>query len=470
MANLDWKALAALAVLGAASVCVAQQDEAVAKPAVQERPPNVLIYMVDTLRADQLGCYGAKVTKTPRIDQFAEHATLFEQAHSTATATRPSVASLLTGVSPRVHGAENLQTVLSDKNEALVRLPELLKKRGYHTMAIVANPNASTIFGFRRGFAQFFELFHGKNYTLKHPPTSRSLISDAPIVVAEVKERIEAAPKDRPWFLYVLSIDPHDPYDAPEPYGSMYVKPSQPPGTDVRTPAQRLAHINKQRRERSLALYRGEVSYADHHFGELLDWLQAGGHLDNTAVVFTADHGEEFFDHGQWGHGQSCYEELAHVPMIIRFPHQPPTGVRRGDDVDMLDLSTTVARWGGAEPPVFWVGRDLGKPLTPRPICISQRQPSTIASAVIVDGYKLIRDERAGQTEFFHLPTDPGELHPLEGERLEKARKLLLEPYKQFISVTAALRKRLRDENATVNLDELPSDVLESLRALGYVD
>jgi arylsulfatase A-like enzyme len=427
--------------------------------------PSVLIYMIDTVRADEIGCYGAAVTKTPAIDRFAAESTVFLNASSLAPGTRPSVASLMTGMPAPALGP------LAHLPPAVTRLPELVQQRGYHTAGVVANPNLTHVFGFDKGFETYHEL-----YAFPAVITVEHVIAAAPVVVRKVREVIESAPTDRPFFLYVLSIDPHAPYSPPPPYETMYDKDADGRRDgSVAALMQFEAEVTAGKSpspDRIRALYRGEITFADTHFGTLVEWLRETGRLDKTLVVVTADHGEGFLEHGQRGHGNSVFEELTHVPLIVRHPASFPAGRRRNEPVDLLDLGATVVAVAGGQRPAHWVGRDLRDPLAPRPIFSTNRKPKVSQVAVRLDGYKMIADETAGRAEYYHLPEDPGERRPLAGEGRGKAEALLGPHFEEFRRTTAALAQQIaaRDRTAAeVKEEALPEDVRRSLQALGYV-
>ena len=219
-------------------------------------------------------------------------------------------------------------------------------------------------------------------------------------------------------------------------------------------------------------MYRGEISFADFHFGNVLDWLRQSGKLDDMLVVLTADHGEEFFEHGQRGHGKSVYEEVTHIPVILRYPPMFKAGQRRDEPVDMLDLTATVALPGTGERPAGWLGRDLREHVEPRPI-ISTLLVGAKGSvtALRLDGLKMIYDDTTGRASFFNLVNDTAEKWALEGEAQSKAKELLGGKMRDSLRVVQSIRdkKKWRHEDDETD-KEVPEDVLRALRALGYIE
>jgi arylsulfatase A-like enzyme len=433
--------------------------------------PNILVYMVDTLRARELGCHGAEVTRTPAIDAFAAESELFEHARTPSSWTRPTIASLVTGVPPAVHGIQVREDVLVDAGSSLVRLPALLQQRGYYTGAIVANPQVDPIFGFESGFDAFQGLYRERSD--RRWPKSNELIATAPMVVEEVKRFIENAPTDRPFFLIVLSIDPHAPYAPPAPYRAMYDPRTVDGKQRTQEDAWRIRSLMRAARTSPelLAAYRGEISYTDAAFGELIDWMEEHAILDRTLVAFTADHGEEFAEHGNKTHGKTLYEEVVNVPLILRHPVYFQGGRRRSENVDLLDLSSTIAAVAGANAPDYWIGRNLRTSLPERAIvATSQLDDRHHYSSVVLNDHKLIENEVTHSFELYNLALDPLEQRPLYGTGHDRTVNTLVTELRRFREGSAALRDLMVRGQLTLGDDELPEDIRKRLESLGYID
>ena len=434
--------------------------------------PNILVYMVDTLRARELGSYGAEITRTPAIDKFASESELFEHAITPSSWTRPAIASLFTGAPPSVHGVYRSTDFLSETTSSLASLPELLRSHGYYTGALVANPNVAKVFGFERGFDVFKELYHEKLDRKK--PSPSDLISTAPMVVDEIKNFIDKAPHDRPFFLFVLTIDPHGPYTPPAPYDTMYdprVAGGQP-GTmpELIRFDQRLKRGESVSPELILALYRGEVSYTDAAFGELLDWIKQRNALNDIFIALTADHGEEFAEHGGRGHGKTIYEEVIHVPLILHHPGNFRAGHRRPGNVDLLDLSTTIAVVAGIDRPDYWTGRDLRRSLVPRAIIAASYADGHDYVSITRGNYKLIETRAFGTTQLFDLNEDPDELRPLDTTTYGDTVSALTAGLLAVDQYNANLRKEIGSENPPARRNTIPDEIRERLEGLGYVE
>lgn len=310
------------------------------------RPRNVIVYLVDTLRADHLGCYGYKKPVSPRIDAFAQEATLFRHTVAQSPWTRPSAATILTGLLPRTHGVQRKKHALAPE---AVTLAETLKDRGYKTAGFVTNGNVARSFGFAQGF-DTYELLGRK----------RSAATD---VHARAAEWLEKEWKgNSPFFLYLHTVEPHAPYAPPEPFRQRFAPEVRDEAfTRMKFLHQLEAGIVPQTpglRRNLLALYDAEIAANDAAFGNLIDLLHQRGLWQDTVVVFVSDHGEEFFDHGGWEHGKTLHTEMLDVPLMVRIP-----GLGNGQPVDRqaqhADVVPTILDALGISIPAAVEGRSL---------------------------------------------------------------------------------------------------------------
>jgi len=319
---------------------VSQRSLQPPKPSPSGDPPNVIIYLVDTLRADVLGCYGNEPSPSPNIDAFAEEAVLFERGLAQSSWTRSSVASLFTGLLPTAHGANRREDSLPP--EAFT-MAEILQSGGYETAAFITNPNVDSTFGFSQGFDLFTNLGD-------RPGPRLPCLSDQ--VNQEVVQWLSDRELDRPFFLYIHTIDPHAPYAPPEPYRQQYTRHiERPKVTDqmkesfrtirgqlserfspemmsdkvgslvwIHALARRSLPPTPLLREWMEALYTAEVAFNDHSFGAFLQELRKRQLFGDSLIVFLSDHGEEFYEHGSWAHGNTLYSEVIDTPLIVKFP------------------------------------------------------------------------------------------------------------------------------------------------------
>ncbi|MBN2445512.1 MAG: sulfatase [Phycisphaerae bacterium] len=436
--------------------------DAAARRAPGDRP-NVILYMVDTLRADCLGCYGHRTVKTPAFDRLASEGTLFESAIAPSSWTRPSIASILTGLHPQVHGAEQNPDVIPD---AIITLAEALKADGYATCCITTNPNMGSFFGFSQGFDEFQELYERR--VAGYVDGGRELVTPSDEVTRRAIKWLEQAPE--PFLLVTLTVDPHTPYAPParfDTYGGDYAGNVQGHGAWLKR--KDLSEADKQRIR---SLYWGEVSFNDHSFGKLDDFLHRQRWYDRTVLLFTSDHGEEFWDHGLRGHGQSLYEEVLHVPLIVRRPGVIAAGGRITDPVRLVDIVPTLLAEAGlpAIPDVdggLLFGPDNARG-TPSFSALEHAGRSLYAMRDYP--WKMISNLKSGRKQFFNLAEAPNELHMAAAASAAEASRLD-DMIKARLEANAAKRARVHAGVALQqrSTDQLPDDARRTLESLGYV-
>jgi arylsulfatase A-like enzyme len=424
--------------------------------------PNVLVLLVDTLRADHLGVYGADPSPSPTLDRFAGRGLVFEDSVSQSSWTMPSVASILTGLHPRSHGAPGMRGVGGEVNpetgflaDALVTWPELAQRAGLTTVAVSANPLMSGATNLAQGFETLVELPWGST------TDEWSHASDVNRLFLDWLAR------HRAWrfVAYLHYMEPHDPYWPPES-----MRPPPPPGLRPLVAQGRVAKTVKTKGAAPLSdleveylrgLYAGEVRAWDEQFASLLRGLESAGVLDSTVVMVTADHGEEFMEHGRMRHGSHLYEESIRVPLVLAGPGIPAG--RRTDTAQGIDVLPTIAGILGLTPPAALPGRDLLATQTGRDI-VSETPSGLTAAGGPTDvvslrsgHWKLIRTMATGAVELYDLATDPGEHGSDPSTSEAKALADRLDGW--LASAPAAPRTTGTDPG-----------LHDKLRALGYVE
>jgi arylsulfatase A-like enzyme/uncharacterized membrane protein YbhN (UPF0104 family) len=326
---------------------------------------NVLLIVVDTLRADHLPSYGYADGKTPHLDAFANDAVRFDAAFANASWTRPSFASILSGRYASSHRTMAKSDALPDE---IVTLPEALRSAGYSTHGVVTNYNIAPFFNFHQGFDRYryleptfvlgandtaakllFVQFLRQRIETWRAKSGRvevgSAYQDAAAVNRALLEMLSGKPS-APFFLFAAYMDPHDPY-YPHPYdGTAYSRAAHP--TPDASEAPRLRQ-----------LYDGEISYWDQHFGALTAALKERGLYDELTIIVTADHGEEFQDHGGFWHGTTLYDEAVHVPLLVKLPGNQMHGSVVRHFVQSIDLMPTLLQRAGIPIPPGVQGHDL---------------------------------------------------------------------------------------------------------------
>jgi arylsulfatase A-like enzyme len=317
----------------------------------EPRPKNVVFWMTDDTRADKYKLWNPKSrVETPVLDAFVKKATLFKTAYVQGNESRVSHASLWTGMYPAQH------KFISDKahlNPEYVTLAEVMKPSGLYTAGFMANGFIDAYWGFGDGWDSLHNAIHEET-GLK----AEDLVKSAKKFFGERGRS--------PFFLYLGTIDAHVSWRAhqpwvgkydPEPYQGPFVKGCSDPQLDQIVAGK--LKVNERDRVRIVACYDSDISYNDQQFGELLKLLEANGRSDDTMIVLTADHGEEFWDHGRIGHGQSLRQELIHVPMVIYFPPLFPAGKVVEEGVEIVDLLPTMADALGVKIPTDVQGESL---------------------------------------------------------------------------------------------------------------
>ena len=419
--------------------------------------PNVVLISLDTLRADHLGTYGCDLPTSPVLDRFAAEGTLFEQAIAAYPSTPPSHMTMMTGVYPGVHGVFGPLMVLPPD---IPTLAELLAASGYQTAAVTEDGMLVGGAGFQRGFSYYRE----------NKGTSIWDASGQVDVTFPAGLRWLEAHRGERFFLFLHTYQVHEPYSPPPAYNIFTTYPEN--GKEVPITASTPAAI------RDRHLYAGEVRYVDAELGRVLEKLAALGEAERTLVVVTSDHGEEFYEHGWKGHDETLYDEVLHVPLIMRGPGIVPAGLRVPAQVSLVDLMPTLLDLLGVPVPPTVQGTSL-VPLFRTPAApafaarvafaelVKKRQP--YLKGARAGGLKWIFPELPGRPpEVYDLRNDPGEHHNIASAELIAQGATLVEQYRASVgSVQARLAGRTGGPEATP--PALDERTIEKLRALGYV-
>lgn len=391
MGVVNWKSSGvwALALTVLSSSCGTDGQAVAALDFTAGPPPNVVLISIDTLRADALHCYGNALPTSPNMDKLAQSGVLFEDPTAPTSWTLPSHLSMLTGLSISAHGVCDdrvFQGAKAEHFELPMRgtfLPEVLQQRGYETAGFYSWKYLEPEYGFGAGFDRYervgrtvwsnpekraiYEAMRaeGRNDELKawvaaepsafddHAPTSH-------LVVDETIKWLEERNAD-PFFLFVHLFDAHNDYLPPKGFDQFdtdYQGPIDGSGVTARD-SQVLPGMDPRDLEHLRALYLGEVSWVDHQVGRLTEQLRAQGLADNTLIVLTADHGEEFFEHGHKVHRTHLYRETVQVPLIMSWPGRLPAGKRVAEPVGLVDITPTVAEITNTGLPAAVSGRSL---------------------------------------------------------------------------------------------------------------
>jgi len=332
--------------------------------------PNLLLIMVDTLRWDYIAAAGqGSGHVTPTLDALAADSVFFENAFAAASWTRSATASLFSSMVPLSHTAELKDSALPDEVDTVA---EVLGKHGYYTGGLPNNINVTRSHNFDQGFDYFSfqapefplkateSVFQLSMYQLvrkireKLVPHKRveEFYQPADAVLGNTQAFIEAQ-KDQRWFGFVHLMEPHDPYFERPLNGVGYGRAEhEVPDHTAKVGDEPLIDYLQR-------VYRDEITAMDKDLGAFFQWMKDTGIYDNTVIVITADHGEEFFEHGGWWHGTSLFEEQIHVPLIVKMPAQNHAGARVPWQVRVIDIAPTLTDLAGAPASGKWQGESL---------------------------------------------------------------------------------------------------------------
>jgi arylsulfatase A-like enzyme len=444
------------------------------------RRPDILLIVIDTLRRDHLGSYGWHRDTSPSIDALASDAVRFDRAYAAAPWTQPSVATILTGLYPTAHGL----TRIARLPDSLDTLPERLGRHGYATAAIVSHVLLARVYNFDQGFDEF----KVAAALPTHEVISTERVTDR---ATESLERLANGPD--PYLLFVHYFDPHYQYRRHPEHGfSSDGAGRLVGGEDIETLRTIMESATPEELQFVLDVYDEEVRHTDVGVGRLLAKLRELGRYDDTLIIVTADHGEEFLDHGWLGHTRSLYEELVRVPLIIRPPAMSLGARVVESPVSLASIAPTVLELAGVESP-SGPGRTVSLlPLLQHPAStpdetgvISMGEGESVADTILLEvdftstdprnemkttrkkaliegDHKLIRDDLSGRVELYDLSVDSREREDLSSRHPEIVERM-----------QASLQRRIEAVGAsptpTEEIEHGASQI-EELRSLGYVE
>jgi len=418
------------------------------------RRPNIILILVDALRADHVGAYGYERNTTPVLDGFARENVRFTRAVSASNWTPVSVASMFTGLYgashgmvPPVHNAATAHMLSLRLNQNLDTLAEILKRGGYQTAAVVTNPWLRKEFNYVQGFDTYESIRWG---------TANAVTESAIGILAKFQK------KKAPFFLYLHYLDPHAPYEAPPPYNHLFQGPLRNGRHSAET-------------EEASGLYDGEIRFADAEIGKFFEDLRKRNLYEDAFIIVTADHGEQLGERGFQGHGYRLYAEETHIPLLMKSG-EPSHEV--SETVSNIDIYPTIIGAAHIAIPAGALAISLREErrLAKRSGVISESfQKYHYKALVTGKGKKIIMDfgspykpenqdfERtmaaARVVGLFDLDRDPLEQAPLKNDRLEDELRKELETILRL-----ALIQRKDPQKGQIS-----GKTLEELKSLGYL-
>ncbi|MFA9452907.1 MAG: sulfatase [Candidatus Aminicenantaceae bacterium] len=430
----------------------------VEKPPLEAAPSlpfNIMIYLVDCLRPDHLPFFGYSRDTAPHMAEFVKDSVLFRQAYAQSSWTRPSVGVLFTGLYPFQHMAIDLKSGLAKEHQTLA---EILKQAGYHTLGISSNAGIKQFFNFDQGFSYF------KYHSNLEGGTAETLNTYA---FAQLQE------KPMPFFLYIHTMEPHRPYQLKEEFIPVFTKEELQEHSRI-VEVEGLGRIDLYQ---LVAQYDATIAQNDRSFGELMTELKQLGLYDETLIVLMSDHGEQFYEHGGFAHGQNLYQESVRHLFVVKLPHQTNAGRVIVENVQEIDILPTLLDLAGLAVPRYCAGKSL-RDLLLSPTLSGAPFHSEIFletgvdlnhKAVVAGHLKLIHIGREWsddlrEYELFDLEHDPGERVNLIGRNPIAATYLKgrLSGWAQAQEKLAAIGKE--DIEKTLTEKEI-----QELKALGYI-
>jgi len=427
-------------------------------------PKNIFIYLVDTLRADHMSCYGYERETTPFVDKFAEEGILFRNYLANASWTKPTVGSLLTGLYPNKHRAEDRKEKMSD--EALF-LSEILKPFGYTTISITTNPSITREFNFAQGVDFYFSnpTRHGSSEYVNS--IFASLLEENPDL------------KQKPMFAYLHTMDPHFPYTPLKPFRKFKKVDRERDQLRLKSIIMQIysSGLNQDDVDYLASLYDCEILQSDHYFNVFLDSLKKHGLYDDSIIIFTADHGEQLYEHGGWNHGHSIYNEEIHIPLIIKLPGNKDAGLKPDFFVTQVDVLPTILEYIGIEPPSSIDGisifNRMKNPTLREEIFIKEKIDKYFFTGLVtiparrkyIYQYSDILSTDCIDSQMYDLKTDAQERNNLfTWETLFEMKSV---KYKVDCFLKEMRKSSLKAEE--VDFEKIDPEIVRALRALGYI-
>jgi len=419
--------------------------------------PNVIIVVSDALRRDHLGCYGYEKTTTPYLDAFARESSIFKNAYAQSPSTKPSIASLFTSKYPSQHKAIYNENSL---NPEFLTLAEVLKEHRYVTAAFNENPMIELRFNYNQGFDQW------NTNDKRHKFTLASMKDFDDKIMTWLDTNYE-----NPFFLYIHFIDPHNPYRAPMESTTQEKNENSTLGR--MTEGKKLLKLKNgiliglfEGIDQLISLYDEEIKYVDSRFGQLMDKINQLGIMNNSMIIFLADHGEGFLDHGFFYHSYSVNAELINIPLLVHFPGGMKE-VLPDVPVQQVDIFPTIMDVIGIEDDSFsFEGKSIFKKRPPEAIIFSEHlrkgYGKGMQQCVIKKNWKLIYSLETQTFNLYNLKLDPMEKTDRSKEFPSIAKQLKNELY--------TWHQRMLKNSSKAQKAHIDKELYRKMYSLGYID
>jgi arylsulfatase A-like enzyme len=463
-----------------AALCAASLACAGCKP-YRTEPPSIILVSIDSLRRDNLGCYGYQPETSPFLDELAAEGIRFDNAISTTSWTLPAHAAMMTGLYDSTHGLLDNGLRLG---EGHLTLAELLAGEGYQTAGFFGGPYLHPTFGLGQGFETYQSCMtttHDKapDAAVRHGARAPSGLSHADVTGPRTRAEVTAwaqAGVQEPYFLFLHMWDVHYDYIPPQEYVERFDPDydGEIDGSRFSTDERLHAGMPERDLRHLIALYDGEIRFTDDTLREIFGELKSRGLLTNTLVVVTADHGEEFFEHNGKGHQRTLFDEVLRVPLIVWWPGTLPGGTSISDQVRLIDLMPTLAFYAGVDQKLVVQGRNLaplleGGSLPPEPALAELLAEGLSIRALRTNEVKAMRFRDDLPAILLRLDVDPGEQLSIQpGSPLEDERRQYEAQLQETLQRSQTMNRMLR--YAQPELSQPDPVLLRRLQELGYLE
>lgn len=434
---------------------------------------NVVLISIDTLRPDHLGCYGYSWETSPTIDRLAEEGVLFENAFSSTTWTLPAHLALLTSLPDLVHGVMT-EAFLLDQDR--ITLAEILKEQGYSTYGIFTGPLLLPRWGFGQGFDNYVDAtLYDKSLDGPQMMNASERDRTTPEAMKNVELLLDKN-GEKPFFLFLHLFDCHPDFVPPAPYDTMFDPDytGNIHGVDIMNNPDIQRDMDPGDLNHLLALYDGEIRFVDEvGIAGLLGILKERGILEKTLIVITADHGEEFFEHGVFGHRQNLYDTTLQIPLIIWCPERIPAGMRIKNQVRIIDIMPTILDLLAAPQSPEGLGQSLIPLMNDqdglkkeRPLFAVLKDYKRYQEALRTEKYKMIRDYMREERMYIDLEEDPEEVRPSTDQNLPEFQEGMNRFF--FIRLNLTSYSKTLPWNK-ITAPKMDPELIERLKSLGYI-
>ena len=432
-------------------------------------PKHIFFIVVDTLRADHLGCYGYKTPTSPTIDQLANEGTLFTNAFSTASSTLESVASFFTSSTALTN-----QLYYKALHPNYISLQKSLKQKGYQTLAVISNPWLKTqLYLFKEGFTHY-KFVISDSWRQSGIKNTTDLVTETTLDF--LQNKFNPSGKN---FFYIHYLDPHDAYKPPVDYGFFTGEvPSNPLNVHSLSGDSRVRKrfkkdpsyaglprpkpISENNLNYLISRYDGEIRHVDSNIKKLLAKLQEMDILKDSLIIITSDHGEEFLEHGCFKHGFQLYDESIHIPLI--FYWKDHLDARSNENlISGIDIAPTILELCQITPPPSMLGKNILIEKKEEPILFCTHFINQKKRGMRTNKWKLIQNVKTNEIKIFDIQNDPEEKNNLfDGNQDNWSH--VIKPFEELLEKHVFQKSKKKEEKL-----EIDPETKEQLKELGYL-